>query len=339
MRPFFFVKVLLPVLALLLATEQTVHAQPTASSPKLARGIGQTSGSLPNGTPTITTSDGVKLYTKVAGQGLPCVFIHGGPGSGSQAIETLAGKELEQHFQLIYLDQRGSGRSASDPHRDYTLARVVQDLEELRQQLHLTQWVVMAHSFGGIIATEYASKYPERVQGLVLVNSILNLPASMESTVAYGYPLLPQQARPPLDPAAPLPQRYGMVMSLLNQQKLMGQLMYAQDSTDLRVKQALQGAIANREFATVVTQSAAIADYVQDFTPQSAKLRMPVLVVTGREDYVVGPDQYKSFRFPHQQVVILPGKHFTFLENPQEFNQALTRFAVELAAIKEANRF
>jgi proline iminopeptidase len=340
MRLFSFalVKALLPVLALL-AVEPTAHAQPGVSSPKLARRVGQPSAALPNGTPTIMTSDGVKLYTKVAGNGLPCVFIHGGPGSGSQAIETLAGKELDQRFQMIYLDQRGSGRSTSDPHKDYTLARVVQDLEELRQQLHVTQWVVMAHSFGGIIATEYARKYPERVQGLVLVNSILNLPASMESTVAYGYSLLPQQARPPLDPAAPLPQRYGMVMGLLNQQKLMGHLMYAQDSTDRRVKQALQGSVANREMATVVTQSAAIADYVQDFTPHSAKLSMPVLVVTGQEDYVVGPEQYKSFRFPHQQVLMLPGKHFTFLENPKEFNQALIRFAAGLASKKEANRF
>lgn len=331
---FTFVRALLPILAWLVTAEQTVYAQQAAASPKLARRAGQTTSPLPNGTPIITTSDGVNLYTKVAGQGLPCVFIHGGPGSGSQVIETLAGKGLEQRFQMIYLDQRGSGRSASDPHKDYTLARVVQDLEELRQQLHLTQWVVMAHSFGGIIATEYASKYPERVQGLVLVNSILNLPASMESTVAYGYPLLPPQARPPLDPAAPLPQRYGMVMGLLNQQKLMGQLMYANDSTALRVKQAMQGTAANRDLATVVTQSAAIADYVQDFTPKSAKLLMPVLVVTGRDDYVVGPDQYKSFRFPRQQVITLPGKHFTFLENPKEFNQALTSFSAGLASKK-----
>lgn len=326
-----FVKALLPVLALLVATEQAVDAQPAASTTRAHR-AGQPSSPLPNGTPTITTSDGVKLYTKVAGQGLPCVFIHGGPGSGSQVIETLAGQGLEQHFQMIYLDQRGSGRSASDPRKDYTLARVVQDLEELRQQLHLTQWVVMAHSFGGIIATEYARKYPERVQGLVLVNSILNLPASMESTVAYGYPLLPPQARPPLDPAAPLPQRYGMVMSLLNQQQLLGQLMYAHDSTARRIKRAMQGTTTNGDLATVVTQTAAIADYVQDFTPKSAQLRMPVLVVTGRDDYIVGPDQYKSFRFPLQQVVILPGKHFTFLENPKEFNQALTSFAAGLAA-------
>ena len=332
--PFFPHLRLFCLFTLLLVGRQAVYAQSVAAPTALTRRAEQLTRPLPTGTPAISTSDGIKLYTKVAGQGLPCIFIHGGPGSGSQVIEALAGPGLEQHFQMIYLDQRGSGRSASDPHQDYTLARVVQDLEEVRQQLHLSQWVVMAHSFGGIIATAYASKYPERVKGLILVNSILNLPASMESTVAYGYPLLSPQGRPPLDPAAPLPQRYGMVMSLLNQQQLMGHLMYANDSTALRVKQAMQGAPANRELARVVTQSAAIADYVQDFTVQSASLPMPVLVVTGQQDYIVGPEQYKAFRFPHQQVIVLPSKHMALLENLKELNQAFQKFSTQLTAKK-----
>ncbi|MDF7815633.1 alpha/beta hydrolase [Hymenobacter sp. YC55] len=317
----------------LVSTNQAV-AQPSTSDTHFSRSSAKPTTGLLAGSPTITTTDGVKLYAKVEGQGLPCVFIHGGPGSGSEVIEKLAGKELEQRFQMIYLDQRGSGRSASDPLKDYTLARLVQDLEDLRQQLHLTKWVVMSHSFGGIIATAYARKYPERVQGLILVNSILNLPASMESTVAYGYPLLPAQGRPPLDPTAPLPQRYGMVMSLLNQYRLINQLMYAHDSTAQHVKQAQQGIAANRDFATVVTQTAAIMDYVQDFTPATSALLMPVLVVTGQDDYVVGPDQYKAFRFPHQQVVVLAGKHFAFLDNPKGFDEALASFAHQLALKK-----
>ncbi|MCB2378634.1 alpha/beta hydrolase [Hymenobacter sp. BT635] len=285
---------------------------------------------LANGTSGITTSDGVKLYTAVAGKGLPCVFVHGGPGAGSYAIEALAGKTLEQHFQMIYLDQRGSGRSASDPGKNYALDRLVQDLEDVRQQLHLEKWVLMSHSFGGIIATAYASKYPERVQALVLVNSILNLPASMESTATNGYQLLSEASRAPLDPAAPLPQRFGMVMGLLGQQGLMNKFMFASDSTPVRVNRVLKGVTSNRDFSTALFQGPAIQPYVQDMTPATASLRMPVLVISGREDYLVGPEHYKTFRFPQQQVVVVPGKHYALLENPTEFNQAVAAFVKKL---------
>ncbi|MCB2406354.1 alpha/beta fold hydrolase [Hymenobacter lucidus] len=285
---------------------------------------------LANGTPTMTTTDGVKLYTKVAGKGLPCVFVHGGPGSGSYGIEALAGKTLEQNFQMIYLDQRGSGRSASDPNKNYVIDRLVQDLEDVRQQLQLEKWVVMSHSFGGIIATAYASKYPERVQGLVLVNSILNLPASMESTATNGYQLLPAASRPPMDPNAPLPQRFGMVMGMLGQQGLMNKFMYANDSTPARLSRAMKGVPTNRDFATTLFQGPAIQGYVQDLTPATAKLTMPVLVVSGQDDYMVGPDHYKSFRFPNQQVALVPGRHYALIESPTEFNQAIATFLKKL---------
>lgn len=283
---------------------------------------------LANGTPSITTTDGVPLYVHVSGQGLPCVFVHGGPGAGSYGFEALGGRALEKQLQMIYLDQRGSGRSGSAASKDYSLARQVQDLEELRQQLGLERWVLMAHSFGGTIATEYAARHPERVQALILVNSILNLPATMETTTTYGYNLLPAAGRPPLDPAAPLPQRWGMVMGMLGQQKLTGKLMYATDTAAARASQVVRSQPQrNQEFAAAVFQR---PEYVQDFTAASAKLTMPVLVLSGREDYVTGPEHYKSFRFPNQQAVVLPGRHYPFQENAKEFQQAVTAFVRKL---------
>ncbi|OON71205.1 hypothetical protein B0919_03670 [Hymenobacter sp. CRA2] len=282
---------------------------------------------MTNGTPSITTSDGVKLYVKVSGQGVPCVFVHGGPGAGSYSFEALGGRGLEKDLQMIYLDQRGSGQSASDPAGNYSLERQVQDLEELRQQLKLERWVLMSHSFGGTIATQYAAKHPERVQALILVNSILNLPATMETTATYGYSLLPAEGRPPLDPAMPLPQRWGMVMGLLGQQKLMGKLMYVSDTAAARASQVVRSVPANRDFGQAVFKQ---PEYLQDFTPASASLRMPVLVISGKDDYVTGPEHYKSFRFPNQQVVVLPGKHYPFLENPREFQQAVAAFVRKL---------
>ena len=70
---------------LLLLTVKVASAQLTAQA-----------GTLPS----VTTSDGVQLYVRVAGQGQPCVFVHGGPGAGCEAIETLAGPQYQSfHFK------------------------------------------------------------------------------------------------------------------------------------------------------------------------------------------------------------------------------------------------
>ena len=290
---------------------------------------GASRAQLANGTPIVTTSDGVRLYVRVAGQGRPCVFVHGGPGAGAAVHETLAGPMLEQQFRMVYLDQRGSGRSASAPASAYGLPRLVQDLEELRQQLHVEKWVLMAHSFGGIIATAYARQYPQHVLGLVLSNSILNLPASMESLATHGYALLPAATRPPLAPDAPLPQRFGMVMALLNQQHLLNQMMYATDSTAARVARTRPAQPANHDFAASLYQPGVIDGYLEDFTAASAGMALPVLVLPGQADDVTGP-QHLAFRFPQQQVVVMPGKHNALLENPRETSVALAAFARRL---------
>ena len=286
---------------------------------------------IANGTPAVTTSDGVRLYVRVAGQGRPCVFVHGGPGAGAAVQEALAGPMLEQQFQMVYLDQRGSGRSASAPAGAYGLPRLVQDLEELRQQLHVNKWVLLAHSFGGLIATAYARQYPQHTLGLVFSNSILNLPASMESLATHGYALLPAATRPPLAPATPLPQRFGMVMALLNQQHLLDRLMYATDSTATRVarvQRAQPG--ANHDFAASLYSPGVIDGYLEDFTAATPRLLMPVLVLPGQADDVTGP-QHQAFRFPHQQVVVMPGRHNALFESPQEVRTALAGFSRRLA--------
>jgi len=294
--------------------------------------LAQPATALPAPAATLAASDGVNLAYTVAGQGLPCLFIHGGPGSGSEAVEKLAGNTLEKNFRMVYLDQRGSGRSASDPKKNYALERVVQDMEELRASLKIERWVLMSHSFGGIIATAYARKHPERVSGMVLINSILHLPASMESTATHGYALLPAHARPPVDPSAPLPQRFGMVMGMLGQSRLTGRMMYADEATEMRVAAVMKGRPANRDFAATLFSSGAIANYLEDMAPGTAGLTMPVLVVSGKEDHVSGVDHYKSFRFPRQQVVLVPGRHFSMLEQPAEVSKALDRFAAALHA-------
>lgn len=99
----------------------------------------------------IVTSDSVQLYVNIKGTGPSCLCIHGGPGSGSNWFEEFMGDSLEQNFQMIYLDQRGVGRSSSPKDNNYSLKRIVNDFEELRNSLGIEQWLILGHSFGGIL--------------------------------------------------------------------------------------------------------------------------------------------------------------------------------------------
>ena len=81
----------------------------------------------------IRTTDGVDLFVKVKGKGTPCLYIHGGPDSGSYWMEKFFGEILEQRFQMIYLDQRGVCRSASPKDGNYSLDRMANDYEEVRK--------------------------------------------------------------------------------------------------------------------------------------------------------------------------------------------------------------
>lgn len=282
---------------------------------------------LPAGPLAFQTSDSVRLFVKIAGRGEPCVVVHGGPGAGSYGLEHLGLQPLESSLQLIYLDQRGSGRSASAPRHDYRLARQVQDLEELRQRLGLRQWTLLAHSFGGVIATAYAQRYPARVRALILVNAVLDPLSSLASMVQYGDSLLPAAARPALPSTAPLPQQVGAVMQALGQQQLAYQLQYATDTAAARAGRVVRQVPGNHDFAQHVFD---FADYGRDYAPATAYLPMPVLVLAGHDDYTAGPRAYRAFRFPRQQVLVLPGRHNLLQEQPAHVQQAVRTFVAAL---------
>lgn len=105
---------------------------------------------------SVTTSDGVKLYTKKGGKGPVAIYVHGGPGAWSRSFEDLKGNELEKFLTVIYYDQRGSGRSESAQNQEYAIARMDKDIEEIKNHYGVDKTYILAHSFGGIIATNYA---------------------------------------------------------------------------------------------------------------------------------------------------------------------------------------
>jgi proline iminopeptidase len=121
-----------------------------------------------------------ELYYEQCGapNGKPVVFLHGGPGAG--LVPDYRRFFDPQSYRIILFDQRGSGRSR--PHaslEENTTWHLVADIEQLREEFGIEQWLVFGGSWGSTLALAYAETHPERVRGLVLRGIFLCRPYEM----------------------------------------------------------------------------------------------------------------------------------------------------------------
>lgn len=120
------------------------------------------------------SADGHKIYFEESGNrdGLPVVFIHGGPGSGSN--ENHRRYFHPKTYRIINFDQRGCNRSTPVGRTEAnTTWDLVEDLESIRQQLEIDKWMLFGGSWGATLGLLYAEKHPERVRGMVLRGTFL----------------------------------------------------------------------------------------------------------------------------------------------------------------------
>lgn len=116
--------------------------------------------------------DGFEHYMKIFGEGPPLLIINGGPGVSSDGFESLA-DSLSKEYTVVLYDQRGTGRSFArkSRQRDFTIAKMVEDIESIKAAMAVTEWTVMGHSFGGLLAYAYAAEYPNSVTALIQSSS------------------------------------------------------------------------------------------------------------------------------------------------------------------------
>jgi proline iminopeptidase len=121
---------------------------------------------MPGTDGAVHADDGCRLWVAEAGQGVPLIACHGGPGLwdmfGSLA-DLLAGE-----VRMIRWDQRGCGRS--ERRGPYSVARSVADLEAVRAGCGLERTAVLGHSWGATLALRYALDHPDRVSALIYVS-------------------------------------------------------------------------------------------------------------------------------------------------------------------------
>ena len=123
----------------------------------------------PYRTGTLRVSDLHEIYFEESGnpEGKPAVFVHGGPGGGTEPRQRRFFDP--EAYRIVLFDQRGCGKSR--PHaelRENTTWDLVSDMERLRAHLGIARWQVFGGSWGSTLALAYAERHPEHVTELVL---------------------------------------------------------------------------------------------------------------------------------------------------------------------------
>src|SRR4030081_1320117 len=137
----------------------------------------------------LPVGDSHEIYVETVGRadGIPAVYLHGGPGSGCQPDH----RRLfdPERFHAVLFDQRGAGRSRPKGHReDNTLAHLIADMEIIREKFGIARWMIVGGSWGATLALAYAQAHPDRVTGIVLRATLLGSRSELEGAFLDALP-------------------------------------------------------------------------------------------------------------------------------------------------------
>jgi proline iminopeptidase len=131
--------------------------------------------------PVTTPKGAFSVWTKRIGNNpkIKLLLLNGGPGATHEYFECMESFLPAEGIEIIYYDQLGCGNS-EDPKDTsmWDLPRYVEEVEQVRKALNLTNenFYLLGHSWGGILAMEYALKYQQNLKGLIISNMMASAP-------------------------------------------------------------------------------------------------------------------------------------------------------------------
>lgn len=134
-----------------------------------------------------------KVWTKCIGSGpIKVLLLHGGPGFSHEYLEAMESFLPQAGIQIYYYDQLGCNNSDHPSDTSlWTLPRYLQEVEEVRRGLGLDNFVLYGHSWGGILAMEYALNYQQHLRGLVISDMTAGTKSYLKRTAALKLQLPP----------------------------------------------------------------------------------------------------------------------------------------------------
>jgi proline iminopeptidase len=281
----------------------------------------------------VTGADEVRLFYRIEGWGPDTVVVlHGGPALGLAYLAADL-RPLGREHVLLFYDQRGVGRSWSEPDVDLSVDRHIEDLEALRSHFGIGRLRLAGHSWGAMLAARYAAGYPERVERLLFIDPMV--PAkSYEAEAGSGARRLMQERLDSVSlgvldslvraaPEAPDPR--GHCRTLF---ELLVPLYFTDPAAAHRSRGDFCAGSDEAIRARSRVNAAIMGSLGDDVRPLLSRVRSPVLIVHGSSGAIPTEAMHAwADALPDARLMVIPGAgHYLYVDRPDVFFPAALEF-------------
>lgn len=254
-----------------------------------------------------TASDGRRIFFRVGGKG-PFALVMPANWGVDSYVYTKGFSPLEYWLALITFDPRGVGQSDRvEAPAEYTMEVTARDAATVADSLHVDRSVVVGHSSGGAVALTYALAHPARVSHLILVSTAATWTQGGTGSADVPYPATEDEMRQQFDASIPI---------AVNEPR--------------RLSRAMAELLPRMRFSPERFRwTGEVEDASYDLRNRLDEIRMPVLVVHGRQDRIVPVVQGEELhrRIAGSRLAVLDScGHWPFVERRAEFVELIKAF-------------
>ena len=289
----------------------------------------------------LVDSGGVLLYFKSVGHGPPLVIVHGGPGASHDYLLPNLYR-LAASYRLVFIDERGSGRSPRlEDTSQYTVEKMADDVEAVRVALQLGKIALLGHSYGGVVAEAYAFKYQDHLSHLVLGSTFAST-RKLNEALARMKQAMPAEKRVRLEAL----EQGGLFGKGEPWERRRYPDEYAKLAWGIGYFPYLYDARPDANFDPLTTNTGnswdlyrtmwgSHGEFVVDgnlteveWVDRLAEIKVPTLILVGDHDQSdPAMSREMNAKIPGSKLVVLPDSgHMTFVDQPDLFMKAITDF-------------
>jgi proline iminopeptidase len=273
----------------------------------------------------VRLADGVSLWIEELGAGFPVFVLHGGPGLDHQHFRPWL-DPLAEEFRLLYVDQRGQGRSQRVDPASLSVGVFARDVDLAAEALELARFALLGHSFGAIVASHHAIELGT-ADGYVISGGgdssaalERDVAASLEALGEAGKPIAESWER---EQTVETEEEFRQLMRVQWPFHFAGPVPAGFRDETIYTPEVI------RHFA-----SAGYGDF--DYVPDLHRVTRPTLVVVGEEDRTT---TLRAARVLHEGIerseldVIPAVGHMSFMEAPDDYLGAVRPFLRRVANV------